>query len=100
VKRIAKEYAEHVSTLARLELELKALELNRKVRAFAAGAGFGLAAGIFALFALCFALAAAAAALATAMSVWVALLIMTGALLLLAGIAGGIAARLLRRTKR
>jgi len=99
LKRLAREIADHASALTRLEVELKTLEVKNKVRALGACAGFGLAAAVFVLFALCFALATGAAALATAMSVWLALLIMTGALLLLAGIAGGLAVRLLRRAK-
>jgi predicted phage tail protein len=95
--RIAKDFAEHVSRLTRLEVELKTLEVKNKARALGAGAGVGVAAGIFAALALCFAVATAAAALATAMPVWLALLIITGVLLLLAGITGLIAVRLVRR---
>jgi hypothetical protein len=79
----AKQVAEHASALARLELELAALELKRKVTAL--GVGIGLAVGglVFALFALGFLLAGAAAALATTFSTWAGLLIVGGALLLL-----------------
>ena len=98
VSAVAKEVAEHASTLTRLELELAALEVKRKARAFGMGAGFGLAAAVLAVLGVCFALATGAAALATTMDVWLALLIMTGGLLLLAGIAGVVAVGLLRRS--
>jgi len=87
----AKQVAEHASALARLELELAGLELKRKVAALGIGAGLGLGAGILLLFALGFGIAAAAAGLATVVSTWAALLIVTGALVLLAGLLGALA---------
>jgi hypothetical protein len=78
----AKEVAEHASTLARLELELAALELKRKVAALGVGIGLVASAGVFLLFALAFGLAAGAAALALVVSTWAALLIVFGALVL------------------
>ena len=82
----AKQVAEHASALARLEVELAALELKRKVASLGVGIGLVVTAGIFALFGLGFALAAGAAALATVVSTWLALLIVFGALILLAGL--------------
>jgi hypothetical protein len=78
----AKEVAEHASTLARLELELAALELKRKVATLGVGIGLVASAGVFLLFALGFGLAAGAAALALVVSTWAALLIVFGALVL------------------
>jgi hypothetical protein len=78
----AKEVAEHASTLARLELELAALEVKRKVAALGVGIGLVASAGVFLLFALGFGLAAGAAALALVVSTWVALVILFGALVL------------------
>lgn len=78
----AKEVAEHASTLARLELELAALEVKRKVATLGVGIGLVASAGVFLLFALGFGLAAGAAALALVVSIWVALLIVFGALVL------------------
>jgi len=78
----AKEVAEHASTLARLELELAALEVKRKVAALGVGIGLVASAGVFLLFALGFGLAAGAAALALVVSTWVALLIVFGVLVL------------------
>jgi membrane protein implicated in regulation of membrane protease activity len=82
----AKQVAEHASTLARLELELALLEVKRKVAALGIGIGMSVAAGIFALFALGFGLAAGAVALALVMPMWAALLIVFGALALVATI--------------
>ena len=84
----AKQVAEHASALARLEMELATLELKRKIAALGLGIGLGLGAAVFLLFMLGFGLATIAAALATAMSTWLALLIVTVALLVIAGILG------------
>lgn len=78
----AKEVAEHASTLARLELELAALEVKRKVASLGVGIGLVAGAAVFLLFALGFGLAAGAAALALVVSTWLALLIVFGALVL------------------
>jgi hypothetical protein len=78
----AKEVAEHASTLARLELELAALEVKRKVASLGMGIGLIAGAATFLLFALGFVLAAGAAALALVVSTWLALLIVFGALVL------------------
>jgi hypothetical protein len=78
----AKEVAEHASTLARLELELAALELKRKIAALGVGIGLVASAGVFLLFALGFGLAAGAAALGLVVSTWAALLIVFAALVL------------------
>lgn len=83
-----KDVAEHASTLARLELELAGLEVKRKVAALGVGLGLVLGAGVLALFALGFGLAAGAVALALVVSTWLALLIVFGALLVLAAILG------------
>jgi uncharacterized membrane protein YqjE len=83
-----KQVAEHASSVMRLELELAALELKRKVAALGVGIGLAVGAAIFLLFMLGFAFATVAAALATALSTWLALLITTGILLVLAGVLG------------
>jgi hypothetical protein len=102
----AKQVAEHASAVARLEVELASLELKRKVTNLGLGIGlavaaglFGLAvaAGLFGLYALGFGLAAAAAALALVLDTWLALLIVFGALLVLALLLGLIG---LNRIKR
>ena len=82
----AKEVAEHASTLARLELELAALEIKQKVAALGIGIGLVVGAGVFLFYGVGFGLAAGAAGLATVVSTWLALLIVFGALLLLGAV--------------
>jgi membrane protein implicated in regulation of membrane protease activity len=84
VGTVAKQVAEHASSLARLELELALLEVKGKVAALGIGIGMSIAAAIFGLFALGFGLAAGAAALALVLPMWAALLIVFGVLTLLA----------------
>ena len=93
----AKEVAAHATALTRLELELATLELRKKATSLGLGIGLGLGAAVLALLGLGFALATAAAAIALVVPVWLALLIVTGALFLIAGIAGVIAVGRLRR---
>jgi hypothetical protein len=93
----AKNVAEHASALARLELELAALELKRKVVSLAKGIAFGLVAAILLLFALGFGIGAAAAGIATATSTWLALLLVTGGLVLLALLLGLLALRAIKK---
>jgi uncharacterized membrane protein YqjE len=75
-----KEVAERASSIVRLELELAAIELKRKVISLGLGIVFALGAAIMLLFVVGFAFATIAAALATALSTWLALLITTGIL--------------------
>ena len=84
----AKTVAERASTIAKLELELAALELKSKVAALGVGIGMGVGAAVFGLFFLGFLFAAIAAALATFLPTWAALLIVTGFLLLVAAVLG------------
>ena len=93
----AKQVAEHASALARLELELAGLEIKRKIVALGLGIVLGLGAVAFLLFALGFGLATLAAALATAMSTWLALLVVTGALTIAAGLLGILALAAIKR---
>jgi hypothetical protein len=86
-----KEVAERASSIVRLELELAAMELKRKVIALGLGIAFALGAAVFLVFTLAFAFAAIAAALATAMSTWAALLVTTGILFALVLILGVVA---------
>jgi uncharacterized membrane protein YqjE len=95
--RTAKSVAEHASALVRLELELAAMELKRKVGSLAIGIGLGVGAAVLLLFALGFGLATAAAAIATATSTWLALLIVTAGVMLLAGMLGGLALRAIKK---
>jgi hypothetical protein len=87
----AKSVAEHASAIARLEIELAALELKKKVTALGLGIGLGIGAALFALFGLAFVFATIAAALATFLSTWLALLIVTAGLFVLAALLGVLA---------
>jgi hypothetical protein len=80
--------------LAKLELELKTVELKGKAIRLALGAGLGLLAVLLAPLLVVFLLAALVAALATTMSVWLAILIVSGVLLVLVGGLAGAAAML------
>jgi membrane protein len=93
----AKLVSERASSLVRLELQLAAAELKQKVFALGLGIVLLFVAAVFGVFALGFGLAAAAAALATTVSTWLALLIVTGALVLLAGLLGAIGVSRLRK---
>jgi hypothetical protein len=87
----AKHVAEHVSSIAKLELELAGLELKKKVTALAVGIGLGAGAALFGLLMVGFLFATIAAAFATFLSIWLALLIVTAILLLLSGTCGMLA---------
>jgi hypothetical protein len=93
----AKRVAEHASALTRLEVELASLEIKKKAMSFGVGVGLGLAAALLGLLGLAFAFATATAAIALLVPVWLALLIVTGVLLILAGVAGVTAVGRLRR---
>ena len=94
----AKQVAEHASTLARLELELAALELKKKAQTFATGIGLGVGGALFAVFTLGFAFATIAAGLATTVSTWLALLITTGILLVLTAVLAGVGVLLIQKS--
>ena len=93
----AKHVAEHASSLARLELELAAVELKGKAGALGAGVVLGVVAALLGLYALGFGFATIAAALATFLDTWLALLIVTLGLLLVAGILGAVAIQRIKR---
>ena len=69
-----KEFAERTSAIVRLELELAAMEVRRKISTLGLGIGLLAGAALFVVFMLLF--------------VWAALLVTTGLLLLLAGVLG------------
>jgi Putative Actinobacterial Holin-X, holin superfamily III len=95
--RAAKQVAEHASTLARLELELAAMELKAKVAALGIGAVLGVGALFFVFYAIGFAFATIAAALATFMPTWLALLLVTVLIIVGAGLLALLAVRSFRR---
>ncbi len=89
--------AEHARSLVQLEVQLAVTEMKRKVAAL--GMGIGLAVVALALMGLAtlFGLAAAAVGLTYVLSVWAALLVMCGALFLLALLLAGFGVALLKR---
>ena len=91
--RAAERVADHARRMVQLEIELAKLEVQRKAASLGVGVGLVVTAGILGLFGLGFLLATIAAALALVVDWWLALLIVAGALLLVAaGLAfGGIA---------
>jgi hypothetical protein len=82
----AKAVADRARSIARLELELAATEVKRKVAALGIGIAMLVGAALFGFFALAFALATVAAALATVLSTWLALLIVAASLFVLVGV--------------
>ena len=82
----AKSVSEHLSAILRLEMELATTELKKKVMALGLGIGLLVGALVMLLFMVGFAWATAAAALALVVPTWAALLIVTGILLVIAGV--------------
>jgi Putative Actinobacterial Holin-X, holin superfamily III len=76
--------ADHARRFVRLELELAALEVKRKVAALGLGLAMLAGAAVLGLLAVGFALAAVAAAFATFLPTWLALLLVAFGLLFLA----------------
>ena len=93
----AKQVAEHAGAVARLEMELAAMELKRKVASLGIGLVFAIGAAFLGLYALGFGLATIAAALATFLATWLALLIVFGGLLLLTLVFGLLALRKIKK---
>ena len=79
----AKAVSEHVSSIARLEIQLALSELKRKAVALGLGVGLLIGAAIFVL--LGFVFATIAVALSIVLDTWAAMLITCGLLALLAG---------------
>jgi hypothetical protein len=92
-----KRVADHARSFVRLELQLAAAEVKKRLAALGLGIALLVGAAIFALTALAFGLAAATAGIATALPVWLSLLIMFGGLLLLALMLGAVGAVLLKK---
>jgi membrane protein implicated in regulation of membrane protease activity len=92
-----KRVADHARSFVELEIQLAIAELKRKAAALGTGIGLVGAAALLAFLALCFALAAAAAGLATTLPWWASLLIVCGALVLVALILGLVGYTLLKK---
>ena len=83
--------------LTALNVELAKLEGKKKAAALGLAGGLALVAAALVVYAIGFAFAAAAAGLAEALPLWLSLLIVAGAILLVAGILGFLAMRLARK---
>ena len=92
-----KQVAERTSSIVRLELELAALELKRKVVSLGLGIAFANGAAVMLVFMVAFVYAAIGAALTLVMPTWAALLVVAGILLLKVAVLGLLA---LNRIKR
>jgi uncharacterized membrane protein YqjE len=92
-----KQVAERTSSIVRLELELAALELKRKVASLAVGIGLLVTTAVLMLFVVGFGLATIAAGIATALPWWASLLIVTGGLLLVATVLGLLGVRAVKK---
>jgi uncharacterized membrane protein YqjE len=90
---------ERAQLLVREEIELAKVELTEKLTGLARGAAIGAAAGVFILAGLIYFLHFLALLIADVLgtNAWVGYLIVSGALFLLGGIAGFLAARFLRK---
>jgi uncharacterized membrane protein YqjE len=82
----AKSVSEHLSSIMRLEVELASIELKKKVASLGVGIGLGVGALVLLLFMLGFFFLTIAAGLDTFLPTWAALLIVTGILLVGAGL--------------
>ncbi|HKU58829.1 MAG TPA: phage holin family protein [Gaiellaceae bacterium] len=95
----ARRVAEHARSVVRLELQLAAAEIRKKVAAFGVAIGLGAGAALFGVLAIGFAVATVTAVFATFLATWLALLVMTGIMLLLAAISGFLAVNRLKKSK-
>jgi hypothetical protein len=93
----AKLVADRARSIVQLEIQLALTEIKQKVAAIGVGIGLLVGAALFLFFALAFALATIAAAIATALSTWLALLIVTGALLLVVAVLAAIGIASIRK---
>ena len=89
--------SERASSIVRLELQLAAAELKKKVASLGIGIALFVVAAFLGLFALGFAFATIAVALAIVLDTWLALLIVTAGLLLVAGLLVVVGLRKLRK---
>ncbi len=89
--------SERAGSIVRLELQLAAAELKKKIASLGIGIALFVAAAFLGLFALGFAFATIAVALAIVLDTWLALLIVTAGLLLVAGLLVVVGLRKLRK---
>ena len=89
--------ADHARSLVQLEVQLAMTELKRKIAALGVGIGLLIVSLVLLGLALLFALAAAAVGLTYVLSVWASLLVMCGALALLALLLAAVGVAALKR---
>ena len=89
--------AEHARSLVQLEVQLAMTEMKRKIAALGIGIALAVLALVLMGLAVIFGLAAATAGLTDVLSVWASLLVMCGALFLLAFVVAAVGVALLRR---
>jgi Flp pilus assembly protein TadB len=92
VPDLTKQTAADLKRLAQLEVQLAVEGVKAQARKKAVAAAAGAAGAVMALFGLLLALVAAALALALVLPLWASFLIVGGALLLIAGVLGAVAA--------
>ncbi len=88
---------QRAQSLVLLNLELAKLEAKKKATVLGVAAGLGLLAVVLIVYAIGFAFASAAAGINEALPMWLSLLIVAGAILLLAAIAGFLAVRFAKK---
>jgi uncharacterized membrane protein YqjE len=93
----ARVVSERASSIVRLELQLAAAELKKKVASLGIGIALFVVAAFLGVFALGFAFATIAVALAIVLDTWLALLVVTAGLLVLAGVLVLLGLRKLRK---
>jgi uncharacterized membrane protein YqjE len=93
------EVSEKAALLVHEEIELAKAEMSQKLKSLARGAAIGGAAGVFILAGLVYFLHFVALALADLLDAnpWVGYLILSGTLFIVAGLAGFVAARALKK---
>ena len=89
--------AESARSVVQLEVQSALNDMKRKAAALGIGIGLAVVAVVFVALAVVFALAAVTAGLTSWLSVWAALLVMSGALFVVALLLAGFGINLMRR---
>ncbi len=92
-----KSVKQRTQSLVRLNLELAKAEAKKKAMALGIAGGLAFLAVVLVVYGIGFAFASAAAGISEALPVWLSLLIVTGAIFLIAAIAGLLAVRFAKK---
>ena len=92
-----KSVKQRTQSLARLNLELAKAEVKKKAAALGIAGGLAFVAVVLVVYGIGFAFASAAAGISEALPLWLSLLIVTGAIFLLAAVAGLLAVRFAKK---